>query len=117
MREKARIKLQERVDTLKTQEERNRLGQFATSPDLAWSIVAYAVSLLPPHVKIRFLEPGFGTGPFYSALLRQVPPSHIESSVGYEIDPNYAEPAKRFWEESGLGILCRRFYKSRATED
>ena len=89
-REKARFELQERIDASKAQAERNRLGQFATPPKLASDIVACAVSLLLPRLKIRFLEPGFGTGPFYSALLRQVPPSRIEAAVGYEIDPHYA---------------------------
>ncbi len=64
-REKARFELQERIDAAKAQAERNRLGQFATPPKLASDIVAYAVSLLSPRLKIRFLEPGFGTGPFY----------------------------------------------------
>jgi adenine-specific DNA-methyltransferase len=86
-REKVRFKLQERIDAVKTQAERNRFGQFSTPPNLASDIVAYAISLLPSQSKIRFLEPGFGTGPFYSALLRQVPSSRIEFSVGYEIDP------------------------------
>jgi hypothetical protein len=40
-REKTRIELQERVDATITQEERNRLGQFATPQELASDIVAY----------------------------------------------------------------------------
>ena len=39
-REKARSKLQERIDALKTQADRNRLGQFSTPPNLASDIVA-----------------------------------------------------------------------------
>jgi hypothetical protein len=108
-RERVRFKLQERIDAVKTQAERNRLGQFSTPPNLASDIVVYTVSLLPSQSKIRFLEPGFGTGPFYSALLRQVPPSRIEFSVGYEIDPDYAEQAKRLWKETGLRLYVADF--------
>jgi adenine-specific DNA-methyltransferase len=108
-REKARFELQERIDAAKGQAERNRLGQFATPPKLASDIVTYAVSLLSPRLKIRFLEPGFGTGPFYSALLRQVPPSRIEAAVGYEIDPHYAGSAERLWKQTGLRLCVTDF--------
>jgi adenine-specific DNA-methyltransferase len=108
-REKARFELQERIDAAKAQAERNRLGQFATPPNLASDIVAYAVSLLSPRSKIRFLEPGFGTGPFYSALLCQVPPSRIEAAVGYEIDPHYAGSAECLWKDTGLRLYVADF--------
>ncbi len=78
-RESSRLELQERLDAVKSQAERNRLGQFATPPELASEIISYADSLLPQRSKIHFLEPGFGTGPFYSALLRHVTPSHRSS--------------------------------------
>jgi len=108
-RERARFELQERIDAAKAQAERNRLGQFATPPELASDIVAYAVPLLSPRLKIRFLEPGFGTGPFYSALLRQISPSRIEAAVGYEIDPHCAESAERLWKETGLCLYTADF--------
>jgi len=108
-REKARFELQERIDASKAQAERNRLGQFATPPKLASDIVACAVSLLLPRLKIRFLEPGFGTGPFYSALLRQVPPSRIEAAVGYEIDPHYAGSAEHLWKGTALRLYVADF--------
>ena len=108
-REKTRFELQERIDAAKTQAERNRLGQFPTPPKLASDIMAYAVSLLSRSLKIRFLEPGFGTGPFYSSLLRQVPPSRIEAAVGYEIDPNYAGPAEHLWKGTTLRLYVADF--------
>jgi len=111
-REKVRFELQERIDAAKVKAERNRLGQFATPPKLASDIVAYAASLLSPHLKIRFLEPGFGTGPFYSALLHQVPPSRIEAAVGYEIDQHYAGCAERLWKETGLRLCVADFTTS-----
>lgn len=110
--EKSRLELQERLDSDKTQAERNRLGQFSTPSNLASEIVPYAVSLLPSHLKIRFLEPGFGTGPFYSALLRSTPVSHIEAAAGYEIDPHYAEPAERLWKGTKLKLHTSDFTRN-----
>jgi hypothetical protein len=108
-REQARFELQQRTYAAKTQIDRNRLGQFATPPQLAFEMVAHAVSLLSRDSKLRFLEPGFGTGPFYSALLNQAPPSRIESAAGYEIDPHYADPAKQLWAETGLHLNVADF--------
>ncbi len=110
--EKARLELQERLDSAKTRAERNKLGQFATPPQLASEIVAYALSLLPQRSKVRFLEPGFGTGPFYSSLLGGVPASRIEAAAGYEIDPDYAEPAKDLWKGTGLRLHIGDFTKA-----
>ncbi len=111
-REKARLELQERLDAAKEQSERNRLGQFATPSELASEIVAYAVSLLPPDCKIRFLEPGFGTGPFYSALLWHVPASRLKAAAGYEIDPDQAGPTGRLWKGTPLRLHAADFTKA-----
>jgi hypothetical protein len=111
-REPARLQLQHSLDTAKTPAERNRLGQFATPQELASEIVGHAMSLLEPGLSIRFLEPGFGTGPFYSALLRHVPASRIGVAAGYEIDPHYAEPARQLWEGAGLRLETADFTKA-----
>jgi len=110
--EKARLQLQQRLDATKTQADKNRLGQFSTPPELASEIVACALSLLPPGSKIRFLEPGFGTGPFYSALLDQVPASRIEEATGYEIDLSYAEAANSVWKGTSLRLHMDDFSKA-----
>jgi HTH-type transcriptional regulator / antitoxin HipB len=57
-RETARLELQERLDAVKSQAERNRLGQFATPPELASEIISYADSLLPQRSKIHFIREG-----------------------------------------------------------
>ncbi len=111
-REQARFELQKRVYAAKAGADRNRLGQFATPPQLAFDMVAYAVSLLSPYANLRFLEPGFGTGPFYSALLNQVSASRIEFAAGYEIDSHYAAPAKQLWAETGLHLNVADFTKA-----
>ncbi|MBI3920926.1 MAG: Eco57I restriction-modification methylase domain-containing protein [Armatimonadetes bacterium] len=110
--ERERQALQRDLDLAKTQADRNRLGQFATPSELAVEIVGFALSLLPEDSKIRFLEPGFGTGPFYSALLRLAPPTRIQTAAGYEIDAHYAGPAKRLWEPTDLRLLTTDFMKA-----
>jgi hypothetical protein len=108
-RERARQELQERLREAKDQASRNKLGQFATPASLASDIVRYALSLLGPNRKIRFLEPGFGTGAFYSALLLSMPASRIEVATGYEIDAHYIEPTTRLWDGTGLRLHHAEF--------
>ena len=45
-----RLALQERLDQAKTQEERNKLGQFATPTDLAFDILNVAKQYFQPNV-------------------------------------------------------------------
>lgn len=102
--EEKRLELLRQLDGSKTQAERNRLGQFATPTELAEEMISAALTWLPDDSLIRYLEPGFGTGPFYSALSRAVEASRIVAAKGYEIDPVYGEPAARFWEGGGLSL-------------
>lgn len=104
--ENRRLELQTQLDGCKTQEERNRLGQFATPSVLAGQIVAHALSFVEEE-EIRFLDPGFGTGSFYSALRQRLPQSRIAAARGFEIDPHYGAAAKRLWKNTGLLLqLC-----------
>ncbi|MEG5060779.1 hypothetical protein QUB60_06830 [Microcoleus sp. A2-C5] len=80
--ELTRMLRQSQLDGARTQAQRNKLGQFATPPTLAADILKYASMLLPSDIKIRFLDPAFGTGSFYSALLQQFPRSQIVKAVG-----------------------------------
>ena len=102
--EVARLGLQADLDSAKTQAERNKLGQYATPTDLATEIVRYAKRRLPRATRVRFLDPAFGTGSFFSALTRVFPPAAIEAATGYEIDAHYAEPAKQLWDGSPLQL-------------
>lgn len=63
-----RLEIQKRLDSEKTKTQRNQLGQFATPSGLAVELLKYARTILPPTPKIRFFDPAFGTGAFYSAL-------------------------------------------------
>jgi len=115
-REKARQELLEQLRATRDQALRNRLGQFATPASLASDIVRHALSLLRQDRKIRFLEPGFGTGVFYSALLQSVPPSRIEEAAGYEIDAHYVESIARLWNGTGLRLHHADFTKAEPPE-
>jgi adenine-specific DNA-methyltransferase len=110
--ETARCELLHRLNATKTQAERNRLGQFATPEPLALEIVKSAISLLPPRSRLRFLEPGFGTGAFYSALLQTVSERRIERAEGFEIDPHYGLHAQELWQSTGLVLTLGDFMAS-----
>jgi adenine-specific DNA-methyltransferase len=116
-REKARQELQEQLHAMKDQGLRNRLGQFSTPGDLACDIVTLALSWFPQEQKVRFLEPGFGTGPFFSALLRSIPESRIETATGYEIDAHYIEPNANLWSETRLRLHFDDFTKAEPPTD
>lgn len=104
-----RQSLQFRLDEQKTQIERNKLGQFATPTGLAIDILKYAETLLQADLKIRFLDPAFGTGAFYSALLQTFPLSRVGSAVGYEIDASYGNQAIALWKDTPLKLNLADF--------
>ena len=106
--EQHRLDLQKELDLQKTQEERNRSGQFATPTALARQIVNQACAHLGQD-KIDFLEPALGTGAFFSALLNTIPPPDIGVCQGFEIDPHYAIPARKLWSEPDIRIEIADF--------
>jgi len=115
-RETTRQGLLAQLRATKDQASRNKLGQFATPAGLAFDIVRHALALLGPDRRIRFLEPGFGTGSFYSALLRSVPASRIAVATGYEIDAHYVEQITPLWEGTGLRLCHADFTQAEPPE-
>jgi hypothetical protein len=107
-----RLEEQARLDSLKTAQERNKWGQFATPPELALSIARYAHSLLDGE-SVRFLDPAIGTGSFYSALLQAFPPDQIETATGIELDPIFSQAAAALWGTTGLRIVTGDFTQQR----
>ena len=101
------------MDAGRPQAERNRLGQFATPPALAREILAAAGKLVGRD-PVRFLDPAFGTGAFYYALLTCFPRERIAVAEGYEVDPYYGAPAQHLWEQTGLALHLEDFTKVRA---
>ncbi|MBI1805077.1 MAG: SAM-dependent DNA methyltransferase [Ignavibacteria bacterium] len=108
--EKTRLTRQRDLDGQKTHAERNKLGQFATPPQLALDILRQTKKYLDPAVKVRFLDPAFGTGSFYSALLQVFPAEAIESATGFEIDSHYGDEAQRLWADSPLILQIEDFF-------
>lgn len=113
-REKERVSLQARLDAGKTQAERNRLGQFATPLALAQDIVRFGLSLLGADCPIRFFDPAFGTGSFYSALLQTAPRNRLKAEKAFEIDRHYGEPARELWKHTALDLHLTDFTRSPA---
>ena len=113
--EKRRLLEQVRLDALKTADERNRWGQFATPPELALSIARYARELTGESA-VRFLDPAVGTGSFYSALSQVFSSESIEAAVGIELDPLFAKAAATFWGEYGLSVVEGDFTRHRPPE-
>ncbi|WP_197019201.1 Eco57I restriction-modification methylase domain-containing protein [Thioalkalivibrio sp. HK1] len=93
------------MDRLKNATERNRLGQFATPPELARNMIGYVKDLWKSRSDvIDFLDPAIGTGAFFSALKHDIPRSLIRRSAGFEIDKVFAETGQRLWQREGLQI-------------
>jgi predicted RNA methylase len=107
--EERRLLEQERLDSLKTPEERNEWGQYATPGVLARDILRLAKTLWRTEGKVRFIDPAIGTGSFYSALLDVFGRDHVDYADGVELDSGFAEAAKQLWGESGLSVAVDDF--------
>lgn len=100
------------LDGERSPAERNRLGQFATPPALAREILSAAKKLMGRE-PVRVLDPAFGTGAFYYALLACFASDRIAAAAGYEFDPYYGAPARHLWEPTGLALHLEDFTKAR----
>ncbi len=110
--EQKRALLQRDLDSHKSQSQRNELGQFATPVDLARDIVRYGLSLFGKEIPIRFLDPAFGTGVFYSALREVQAKQAVETARGFEIDPLYGIPTQELWNNTHLELDLSDFTKA-----
>ena len=109
--ESQRLESQDKLDSRQDCDTRNKLGQFATPSFLAGEILNFAKNLFLPKEKIRFLDPAFGTGAFFAALLRTFPNSQISSARGFEIDPLYGGEAQKLWSPAPLLLKIADFTK------
>ena len=108
-REQTRLDLQRLLDDQKSQKQRNIMGQFSTPSRLALDVLRFAKTIVSTDSNIRFLDPAFGTGSFYSALLAEFPIEQISSAEGIEIDPHYGIPAADLWASSSLRFRVADF--------
>ncbi len=104
--EARRQAIQEELDTARSAAERNRLGQFATPPQLALDIARYALERWHGrNDAASFLDPAIGSGSFYSALRQTFPARAIADACGVEIDPRFADATRELWAASGLRVI------------
>lgn len=115
--ERKRQELQAELDQRKTQAERNAMGQFSTPIDLARDILNHAKKIFPESDSVRFLDPAFGTGAFFSALKTVFPADRIECATGYEIDEHYGKPALELWKGTDLTYRLADFTEQQPGED
>jgi predicted RNA methylase len=107
--EDKRLEIQTNLDKQKTQEERNKFGQFATPSKLASDILNYSKKLISNKSSIKFFDPAVGTGSFYSALISTFKENQIKKALGFEFDPHYAQPSKEIWKDYSLEIQMADF--------
>ena len=104
--ESRRQAIQMDIDSGKSATERNRLGQFATPNALAIDIARYVETVLGQTTgNIRFADPSVGSGSFFSAALAVFGPKRISSAVGVELDPAFADAARKLWADAGLEVV------------
>jgi adenine-specific DNA-methyltransferase len=104
--EAQRQAIQSAIDATKSAAERNRLGQFATPNALALDIARYLGSLIGGRKGgLRFADPSVGSGSFFSAALAAYGPKRIESAIGIELDPVFADAARDLWADAGLEVV------------
>jgi hypothetical protein len=104
--ERQRQAIQAALDATRSAAERNRLGQFATPNALAIDIARFVDSLIG-HGRggIRFADPAVGSGSFFSAALTVYGPARLQSAVGIEFDPAFADAACALWADKGLQVV------------
>ena len=107
--EERRQNLQQVLDSGKTQEQRNVLGQFSTPFPLAKDIVAYALNLSPDCRPTAMIEPACGTGVFFSAMQEVLGTERLDGCVGFEVDSYYHAPSAELWKDYGVDIRCADF--------
>ncbi len=106
-----REKLQQELDSQKTQKQRNVMGQFATPYPLACGIMRKAKALCNQRNTVSFIEPSIGLGAFYAAF-RDIFAEKSGHALGFEIDEHYYNPAKKLWKGEDLELRNADFLKT-----
>ena len=115
-RENARQFEQSLLDASRSKMVRNKLGQFATPPQLATEIVENTWKYVSKEDTLSILEPACGTGAFISAILRTKDRRQL-SIRAYEIDDEVEKIASQLWQEENSKISLADFTKLTPTDD
>ncbi|MCB2261916.1 MAG: XamI family restriction endonuclease [Candidatus Thiosymbion ectosymbiont of Robbea hypermnestra] len=110
LRERKRFERQKAIDDRRTQEERNRRGQFSTPFDLAQDIVTNSLRFHDNH-DIYFLEPALGTGVFFGAMEERVDKTRIKQASGIEFDAGYSSVADELWSSAPFTVINQDFFE------
>lgn len=99
-KEEKRAEILREIEKIHTKEYRRRHGQFATPYELAEEIVEYGINLLQDE-NVSFVEPAFGTGPFYSAIqnISCLENIQLKTAVGIEKDSTISKKVELLWDE------------------
>jgi len=76
---------------------------------LANELLEYTKQLIPKYRRIRFLDPAFGTGALYSALLSVFSKCQIHRAFGFEKDKEFGYEAQRLWRATNLELFIDDF--------
>jgi adenine-specific DNA-methyltransferase len=99
-----------RLDSVKSSNERNKLGQFATPPELAVDIAQCVHRLWRDRRdKYRMIEPAVGTGAFISAVRRTFSSEQHGSILGVELDRAFCDVATSLWGSRSTEIAQADF--------
>lgn len=104
-----RFELQNNLDKLKSEKDRNILGQYSTPTPLSDLILTKAKEYFAEDTPISFLDPAIGTGVFYGSLVSKFNSLNIVKASGFEIDKHYGNPSKEFWKKSDLNYYIEDF--------
>jgi hypothetical protein len=76
---------------------------------LAREIVSFGICNMDMPNDIKFLDPAFGTGAFYSALLAEAEANDITVATAIEIDTLFADATCDLWRDCNIGIINADF--------
>ena len=96
------------LDASTSKVKRNRLGQFATPPELANEIVENTWKYVLGEGEIAVLEPACGTGAFISAILRSMGSRKV-SLQAFEIDAKIQRIASDLWQGENRNVSLADF--------
>lgn len=113
-----RMQQQIKLDSLKSLEDRNKAGQYATSYDMANEITSHVANNFIPESKknLSFLEPAVGTGVFINALLSSIKVDSLNVK-GIEIDPVIFNSTSEIWKNYNLDLINDDFFKVKVDKE
>ena len=102
--------LQSGLDAGKSQEERNKMGQYATPFALTRQIMSFAKRYVN-DVPVSFLEPSIGIGNFYMAF-KSAFQNDCGHALGFETDSEYFKTSLQVWRNDNIELRNEDFLEA-----